>query len=231
MTIGIYAIFWMEQDLFYIGQSSNIETRLKTHLRNLSDNKHSNYRVQEAYNSFGEPESHILEICSIEDLNLYEEIWQEEFQSLLSLDLVKAGKNHAQGLTNPRSKYTRIQLLKTFRLCRVPSLTSKEVSIFTKVSLSMVDDIRSGRAHKWLQEEYPFSWSIIESTRKDRITNGYKHSAKKLGRTYTFVDSLGVEYIVDNFTKFAKEHKLDSSDLSRVASGKYSHTKGFKLKK
>lgn len=229
MTVGIYTLYWLEHDLFYIGQSSNINNRISTHLRNLTLNKHSNYKVQNSYNQFGPPEFHTLEECSIEELNSREDYWQKEYSSLASLDIVRAGKNHGQGITNPRSKYSKYQILRTFRLCRNPYLTSKQVSNKTGVSLSMVDGIRSGMAHKWLHDLYPFSWSRIESTRELRVRNGYKYSAKKLGRVYAFIDAEGTEYVVDNFSKFASEHGLDASDLSRVASGEYKQTKGFKL--
>lgn len=230
MTIGIYSIFWLEQDLYYVGQSSKIESRILDHERRMQQGLHSNYKVQAAYNSFGRPEFQILQVCTLQELNTYEEFWQNEFNSLSSLDIVKAGIAHSQGITNPRAKYSKMQLLKTFRLCRDAYLTSKQISILTLVSISMVEDIRSGRAHKWLQEKYPFCWSLIDDRRNVRRVNGYKYSAKKLNKEFIFISPTGEELVVNNFSKFAKEYNLDSSDVSMVASGKYKHTKGFRLK-
>lgn len=40
----------------------------------------------------------------------------------------------------------------------------------------------------------------------------------------------GTEYIVDGTVKFAQEHGLDSSSIIKVARGKQSHTKGWKVR-
>ena len=42
MTMGIYALYWQEQDLIYIGQSKEIERRFKDHLRELEACIHCN---------------------------------------------------------------------------------------------------------------------------------------------------------------------------------------------
>lgn len=231
MTIGIYALYWEKQDLVYIGRSANIERRVKQHIRNLQNNKHPNYKVQEAYNLFGLCNFPIIEICEEKELNLLEEFWQKEFNSLSSLDIVQAGECHASGLTNPRAKYSKLDLLLSYRLCRNPNLTSQDISLRTKVSLSMVDDIRSGRAHIWLQTTYPFTWKLIQSSREQRRINGYERSKRKLNKVCVFKSPEGIIYEVNNFAKFGREHGLDSSDLSRVASGKYTHTKGWAIVK
>jgi predicted GIY-YIG superfamily endonuclease len=72
MTIGIYALYWEEQDLIYIGESDNIERRFKEHLKMLETNKHFNYRVQEVYNTYGLPLFQILEECHINELKIKE---------------------------------------------------------------------------------------------------------------------------------------------------------------
>lgn len=227
--IGIYCIYWLNEDLYYIGQSSKINTRIKAHFNNLKNNKHSNYKMQKAYNSYGDPEIHILETCSIEELNTKELFWQKEFNSLSSLDIVEAGIHHASGLSNPRSKYNKLQILLVFRLCRNINLTAKNISEVTEVSLPMVYDILSGRAHKWLHERYKYSWNLINSRRNDRLKVGYTKSANRLNKSVELLSPVGEVFTVDNFVLFGKEHNLDPSDLSRVTSGKYKHTKGWKL--
>lgn len=60
MTIGIYSLYWEEQDLIYIGQSQNIERRFTEHLYKLKNNTHTNYKVQKAYITYGLPSTNIL---------------------------------------------------------------------------------------------------------------------------------------------------------------------------
>lgn len=228
---GIYALFWWRSGAVYIGQSTDLNKRKYTHLHNLKENIHSNFKVQNEYNLNGLPEFIVIERCESSWLNRLEDLWQKEFQSLGSLDIVKAGDCRASGLTNPRSKYSRGQLISVFRKARNPKLTSKEISEITNVSLATVDDIRSGRSHIWLRESFPYSWSTIEGTRAERLKIGYTKSAAKLGKTVVLISPANIEYIVTNLSAFAKEHKLDASDLSRVVSGRYKHTKGYYLKK
>lgn len=55
MTIGIYALYWEEQDLVYVGQSQDIARRFTEHKRKLKNTSHTNYKVQAAYNLYGIP--------------------------------------------------------------------------------------------------------------------------------------------------------------------------------
>lgn len=50
MNSGIYALYWWEQDLVYIGLSQNLSSRKLEHLNKLKNNRHTNYKVQNTYN-------------------------------------------------------------------------------------------------------------------------------------------------------------------------------------
>lgn len=54
MTIGIYQIKNKINGKVYIGQSINIEKRLKRHLNDLRKLKHRNQHLQNAFNKYGE---------------------------------------------------------------------------------------------------------------------------------------------------------------------------------
>ena len=48
MTTGIYALYWEEQDLIYIGKAQKIEKRFKDHLSKLISGKekyHKGWRL------------------------------------------------------------------------------------------------------------------------------------------------------------------------------------------
>ena len=82
MTIGIYALYWEEPDLVYIGQSKDIEARFYEHERLLKVGKHPNYKVNRAYNNYGLPEFFIIEKCGLNELNNLEIKWMAECSSL-----------------------------------------------------------------------------------------------------------------------------------------------------
>lgn len=173
MTIGIYALYWAEQDLVYIGQSVEIETRFKTHLWYLRTGSHSNKRVQSAYSRYGEPNLYVLEECSARELNTLEILWTEEFNSLHNgLNIVSAGDS-ASGVTAKNSKYNKASILKVFSLLYKTTLKHFEVVNRLKLPLHLIDDIASGRVHNWLQEEYPDKYAIMVLNRVKR-----KHCSK-----------------------------------------------------
>lgn len=74
MTIGIYKIENADSGTMYIGQSVNIEARIKKHIRNLSNGCHENDYLQRSYDKYGK-DKFIFEIvkeCSREELNSQE---------------------------------------------------------------------------------------------------------------------------------------------------------------
>ena len=80
MTIGIYKLQWDE--VVYIGQSVNVEKRIKTHMNNLVKSKHSNKAMQSMYDTWGPPNFAGL-ICEVNEheLNSAEVHFIEEFNS------------------------------------------------------------------------------------------------------------------------------------------------------
>lgn len=85
MTIGVYALYWEDPDLVYVGKSQNIESAFKArHCRKAELNLHSNYKVQEAYNLYGKPLLIILDVCPVSELDILEIFWTKELNSLHS---------------------------------------------------------------------------------------------------------------------------------------------------
>lgn len=231
MTIGIYSLYWEEQDLIYIGQSNNIEMRYNSHLKSLNNKKHSNYKVQNAYNRYGTPALNILEVCLSKDLNIKENYWQKEFNSLDSLDIIKAGTQGKSGTEAFNSKYSRFTILKVFSyLYSKNELTQKEIANKCKVGRTTPNEIFLGRAHTWLNEEYPMQYKQMTDKvfSSNKGFDNVKPSMKETGREVRLYKD-GVEYILDNQNQFAKEHGLDQSNLSKVILGKITQHKGFRL--
>ena len=86
MSSGIYIIINSVSNKCYVGQSINIEQRIRRHIINLKGNRHRNIHLQAAWNIHGK-ESFIfdtLEHCekSSESLTKAEQYWMDYFKFL-----------------------------------------------------------------------------------------------------------------------------------------------------
>lgn len=240
MTIGIYALYWEEQDLIYIGQSQNIESRFKEHIRKLKNNYHTNYKVTEAYNLYGNPSVQIIEICSLDDLNQLEIFWTKEFNSLHGsngLNIIEAG-SVGYGAYSNSSVYTKWQILKVFSLLRrIPVISYKLISIRTKVKTHTISDIVNGKSHLWISTEYPEKYLELKTLVQQRLVKSYG-TAKNIGKIYPAIsDSLGNIYtnienlseFCRNIPEFTKDPEQARKGLSRLLSGKLKSYIGWKV--
>jgi len=83
MKSGIYLIQCLVNGKCYIGQSINIENRLKSHLYNLKKGNHFNVKLQRAFNKYGDINFSFLTIfkCSKEELDIWENVYIKLFDS------------------------------------------------------------------------------------------------------------------------------------------------------
>ena len=84
MKSGIYTIFCTETNKYYVGQSLNVENRLKEHLRKLKNNNHINTSLQEDFNLYGEDSFILKKIKDVEKqfLNVMEGYYIDYYDSL-----------------------------------------------------------------------------------------------------------------------------------------------------
>jgi hypothetical protein len=226
-NIGIYALYWWSQDLVYIGLSQNLCDRKREHLYKLSKGTHTNYKVQNAYNLYGNPEFIIIETCSISELPHKEVYWTNEFDALnTGLCLVEPGIV-GFGTNSNASKYGRVQILKVFSLLYQGILTYSEISLRTKVNKGTIADICSGRVHLWLQEQYPTKYQHM-CTIKNRAYK--KHLNIK--KAELIKDNILYEvYGVKEFCRNILGNETFSSAICRVINGTRNSCKGFRLHK
>ncbi len=190
MTIGIYALYWEEQDLVYIGQSQNIENRFKEHLRKMTKGSHTNYKVQNTYNLYGEPRLIILEECLLEECNKQEILWTNEFDSINNgLNIVEAGLV-GWGVNSNASKYTKWQILKVFSLlANKQDYTQLDISNRTGVAVSTIRDIAGNKTHLWLNDLRPSYRTLILLREPLKATIG-----RIQNKCITFVSPEGIEH-------------------------------------
>lgn len=221
--IGIYAIWFEELDKIYIGQSINIEKRIKEHEYLLKFNKHKNDLLQEVWNKSNKCEYVVLEICQSKDLDNLEIRWIKEFDSYKNgLNKSIGGFSGWSGTEHHASIYSKIQILKVFSYLYKTKLTSKEISILTKVSKDTVDSIRKGRGHTWIQEDYPEKYKVIYN--------------RKNTEELVLKSPLGEIFNVKNLREFCfnyfsceKEAERARRGLSHVKSGRNQQYKGWTI--
>ena len=233
MNIGIYCISFDGLNEVYIGQSMRLKERWHDHLYSFKTGKCSNNKLLNAYNNYGEPIFEIIELCSLNELDKLEEYWIKEFDSYTNgLNLVP-GSISSNGLNSGNSILTEECIVSIFNdLLIEPVLTLESIASKYEVSSSRVSDIQSGSTHVWLKDRYPEQYILMKSLISKRIDR----KVTSIGNTKTYipivVDKLGNEYIIDNVSKFAKEHNVDIGNFCKMLYGttKYKCVKGFSLK-
>lgn len=233
MTIGIYKLWFNDPDIVYIGQSLNVEYRYKKHIQKLKKGT-ANVKMQCAYNLHGIPKLEILlEVEDSGDLN------DLENEAIKIYNSVKNGYNicetadiHLKGPDNFASKYTEEEIVKVFFLLLDLNNSYKKIEALTGVNISTVRHISNMESHNWLSLRYPKEYDLLKSF-KGKIRQQESNTAIKRGIVYpTIISPGGIEYNVTNAAKFAREHGLDPSSLTKVLNRrpKYLSHKGWRLK-
>lgn len=236
MTVGIYALYWESTSSVYVGQSQNISSRYKEHLRKLKNSTHTNYKVQKQYDQYGTPTLVCLEICSIIELDIREVLWTAEFNSIeVGLNLIEAG-GAGYGVNCASSKYTSLQILKVFRmLSSGVYYTKDQIERYTGVKEAAYASIRCGRAHLWLRDKYPFRYNLMIIRMPIWVKEGLS-LASKLTRVGTevalpvVIDPAGKEYQVSNIRQFAIDNNLNNTHLGAIIRKQRKTHKGWTLK-
>lgn len=233
---AVYCITFEGTDKVYIGQSTNIQHRWNEHYRNYAQGT-GKYKLQEAYNIYGEPHFHIIEECLPSELNELEGSWINEFNSIRNGFNICGGGKAGYGPFNSSSKYTEEEVLEVWNLLQVePPLTYYEiVDIIPNITYWLVAGIAIGGSHAYLQNEYPLEHEKVLQlnkirTKKAHRTIGDKASAAGLGIVYPkIISPTGEKFEVVNATQFAESRGLDPSCLVKVLKGKRLTHKGWKL--
>lgn len=235
MTIGIYSLYWEEQDLIYIGQSQNIEKRFTEHLYKLNSNTHHNWKVQEAYHKYGDPVFNILEECSLPSLNDREVYWTEEFNSLNSsvgLNIISAG-DAGRGTTHACSKFSRKTILKVFVLLYKSKLSLSKIASRTNTTKTSVAAIKAGYSHLWLKEEFPIEYKLMCSNCSMLEAENYESKHTSVAVLISPNKEL---YTISSITEFCKQIPIFASNMnssrpniSKLLANKISSYKGWRL--
>ena len=217
MTIGIYRLIFNNTDKCYIGQSVDIERRYLAHINTLRKGCAS-YKLQKAYEQFGQPVLDILldNLC-INELDENEESAIELFNSVENgFNTLTGPTNTSGGTTHSRSKYTREQLIEVYVLLGTSKLLHKDIGAITGVSIGTVHNISKGDQHLWLQEEFPDIFEKVLLRRKPKFDK-YPELLSPAGEVIS----------ITNASQFAVDNNLLQTSLSRLLRGKIKSHRGW----
>jgi hypothetical protein len=216
---GIYCIYWEEADnLYYIGCSNDIEHRVyKQHLYMLKTDRHTNYKLQDAYNTYGTPKVHILEKCTPELLYKKEIEWIKEFNSYYAgLNLTGGGNGTGFGSNHPDALYSESVYKDILFELVYSSMTHRNISKKLNVSIEVVQSISTLKAHKHLKSVYPEQYMLLER-KNTSIKVSRSHGTILEGRTYPLIISpSGEVFNVTNVAEFSRDHNIQVSALSKL---------------
>lgn len=235
MTCGIYlgSPKNILTDKVYIGQSSNIEDRIRRHTADMRAGRHKK-KIQDGYNKYGEFDWEILAECPVEQLHDLEKYYIKLFNACEEgfntyEDSVSAPILY--GLDNGNVKKENIQLYKHILDLTIlnPTYTRYKIAELANTKEYVVAHIWYSSSCKWLSEIFPIEYEKVISLEGTRQVGG--KSAESQGIVYNPILSPELlEYTITNVRKFSREYKLDQADLANVLNLKKPSVKGWIIK-
>lgn len=220
---GIYKLEFIDGS-YYIGQSINIESRLKNHYKMLLEGTHHSYKVQHKYNSTNIlPKHSIIKECNVSELNSIEDLLID-LSDKLCLN-VKAGGDSNFGINAVSAKYHTSDIEMAFLLLvDHPGILHREVAAFVGIDINTVHDISAGRSRALTEMsiKYPEKYAALL---KMKAPNTRGKTTVILGHE----DGRTVRLITGEYSEFCRNNNVQSSNLAKVITGKRKATMGWKL--
>jgi group I intron endonuclease len=255
---GVYAIHCKINDFIYVGSAASqrgFYARLWTHLHALRKGTHHSSVLQHHYNKYGEDafEFHILEFCSPAECVEREQAWLDirgvgyanksynivpkaasQLGAKRSEEIRQRFSNYWKG--RPRGPHSKQ------RSARIKARLSKRAYIATspdgiEYTVSILSDFcrqyglrptrmraiarGAGRTHK--------GWTcrLMNESAEIRQKRLFPPNTRK---NYIVTLPTGEEVFVDHLASFCTQHGLHRQSMSRVATNKRSHHKGYKCR-
>lgn len=231
MSIGIYKLNFPNTAMCYIGQSADsIERRFTNHLRSMR-NRFTSIKLQEAYDTYGEPSLEILIEALPEDLDSLEIEAIDVYNSIkFGFNTMSGGStgNGQFGETASNALYDNIIYINILKMCSLGGYSTSEIASELKVSKVVVASVRNCSNHKWLKEALPEEYAIVEKRHKD-YSHKNNNTAESRGITYPALINIatGTKVIVTSLRETARNLGMDSSNLDQLLHGKLHSCKGY----
>lgn len=235
MYSGIYCIKNIKNNKVYIGQSSDVFSRLKKHYNNLIRNKHINKHLQSSFNKYGSDNFEYSIICevSVEQLDVAERTTIYMFTStnpIFGFNKTVGG----EGGTPTEETRRKISISKIGKYSGTNNpmfgKTGKNHPFFgrnhseetrKKISIS-----KSGQNHPMfgrVRESNPFFGKHHTNNTKQKLAELHSKII------YRIIKPNGQTEIIKNLAKFCRNNNLDHSAMSRVIKNKQKQHKGYRV--
>lgn len=214
MNSGIYALYWYDQDLVYIGQTNNFSVRKYEHFRLFKTGSASNHKLKNAYDLYGEPTFEILSFCPVDQLDTEEYFYIKEFNSVKQgLNILDKPFGTGKDTEHQAAKFSKEQILDVVeQLISGKSLES--ISQTRKISKAVISSILNQHRHTWIPEKYKELLSIELSKRQ------LKPARDSSSQNYWIKSPENILYKITNIAEFSREHKLLDTKLNEVLRNK-----------
>jgi len=186
MTCGIYSIKCLESNKQYIGSSCDIERRWIHHRSYLNNNKHTNNRLQTAWNKHSKDkfDFKILTICNYADLSLHEQRFIDYYKPRYNLSLTVEG--FGIGEDSPVSKLTNQQVIDIYKsYINNLYLTQSDIADKYKVNIETIGRIVRGHSWTHLQLRDKFGAPknrVLKPQSRVKMVTVYDHPMSNLKR-------------------------------------------------
>lgn len=220
---GIYKLEFKDGS-YYIGQSVNLSSRLKDHYRMLIEGNHHNYKVQGRYlKEQTLPIYTIVRECDPSELNSIED-------SLIDLRdpsclNIKAGGDNNYGANALTAKYDSQDIEMAFLLLvDHPGILHRDVADFVGIDINTVHDISAGRSRAFTEMKLKYPEKYNELLKMKAHNTRGKNTV-----VLQHEDGRKITLITGEYSTFCRASGVQSSNLSKVITGKRKATMGWKL--
>jgi hypothetical protein len=236
----IYALYWLNTGMVYIGKTKSAKARLKSHITSLENNNHFNSDIQDYYNKQGVPDFYILEYCEDTDVYTVEKNWINEFDSV-SIGLNKIGNKFQGNIIYSKEDtvllYSNINKLTKDLPLLDTTIKCKAILVDTDSNIYYIN-----KTTDFCNQQHNLSNSdcsdINKVIRGERLScKGYTLYGKTKQPISTFIIKSPTGIITENIgnlAEFCRNNEIlsvgwynSASQLSRVARGVLSNYKGF----
>lgn len=232
MKTGIYKITCVNNNMIYIGQTTNFKSRKASHLNELKGKRHFNRILQNCYNKYGIESiafEFILE-CSSSELTASEQIildsYREKFPNLVMnlavcVESFMLGRKHSEHTKELFSKQRQASSNYFYGKKHSEETKKKQSNIKIGKIMSPETKLKQSKARKGEQNAFYGRSHTLESKAKMREA----HICKP-------IQLISPEGVLTNFVSMHEASKITGiarANIRGLLSGRFKQSKGWKI--